>query len=181
MRSLTIRLCIALDLEHVEYRPLADLDDGKSGSLSLGELDAVPHYLSFEYFLVEGIEPRGVVGDHGHVIQALEQHGESSREFGVVSSVDGWWVAERACDHRQCQSGCAKWWSGLLVADWPTAGVRSCAPPDERPDPVLRWSDAHDPTNSVRTRTEYPTDRVGGSGSSDSILRFRDLLSAWWR
>ena len=86
-RGLAVGLGVAVYLEHVELGPVADLDDGETRALVVGELRAVAQDLRLEHLLVETLEALGVVGDHGDMVQAFEQHAVSLR---VVSRRSRW-------------------------------------------------------------------------------------------
>ena len=71
---LAVGLVIALNLEHVELRPVPDLDDRQPRPLSLGELAAVAQDLGVEDVAVEAVQAVRIIGDDRHVVQTLEQH-----------------------------------------------------------------------------------------------------------
>jgi hypothetical protein len=62
-------------VEHVQLGPWPDLDDGEPhGGVVLG-FGGVPHHFRIEHLLVEGVQPGGVVGERGDVVESDGEHG----------------------------------------------------------------------------------------------------------
>jgi hypothetical protein len=77
-RRLAVGLGVPLYFEDVQLGPVADLDDGESGPLPVGQgLRPVPDDVGVEDVAVEVVQAGGVVGDDGDVVETLEQHGRS--------------------------------------------------------------------------------------------------------
>ena len=76
---LVVGLAVAVDLEHVQLGGRADVDDGHarpSGELLTVELHGGPEHLD-----VERLEPVGVVGNDGHMVQSLREHQVTTSRF----------------------------------------------------------------------------------------------------
>jgi SAM-dependent methyltransferase len=65
---------IAVHLEDVQFAARADVDHGEPAGADLLAMGN----RCVEYFSVELYEPFGVVGDHGNMVHAIEQHVDSS-------------------------------------------------------------------------------------------------------
>jgi hypothetical protein len=91
-RSLPIGLGVSLDLEHVELRPITDLDDREAWSLPSEQFRAVAHDLGVEDLLVEGVGLEASLVMTATWLRPLSSTPMSSGLRALISNSKGSWA-----------------------------------------------------------------------------------------